>query len=162
MPLSPHGTRCAVSVPMDSPVPPESELRDWLRKLKADSGASYAAIAQAIGEEERTVKRWMPEKPAARVVVPRGDALLKLLDFFGVTISPPAPRAVALSLLGELRLVREEILHGSDEAAGEVSLESVDRHLQELGDRVSEAVRLLRVLAAAQVPGQAPGNEAAR
>lgn len=110
---------------------PESQLRDWLRHLKAESGASFAAIAQAIGEEERTVKRWMPDKATTKIVVPRGDALLRLLDFFGVTLTPPAPRAVALSLLGELRDLRAAIVEGGAEAAAP-GLRSIDSHLEAL------------------------------
>lgn len=117
---------------------PESELRDWLRHLKAQSGASYAAIAQAIGEEERTVKRWMPERADAKVVVPRGDALLRLLDFFGVTLTPPAPRAVALSLLGAIRELRTSI----EQARYEEILPKIadlDGRLAALADQADQA-----------------------
>lgn len=120
---------------------PESELRDWLRHLKAQSGASYAAIAQAIDEEERTVKRWMPERADAKVVVPRGDALLRLLDFFGVTLTPPAPRAVALSLLGELRELRESI----EQARHEELLPQIaelDRRLAALAEQADRTAAL--------------------
>jgi transcriptional regulator with XRE-family HTH domain len=120
------------------------ELRDWLRQLKAASGASYADIARAIGEEERTVKRWMPEK--GDPVVPRGDALLRLLDYFGVEVSPPAPRAMALSLMGELREVRETLarLEGREDGDDELSLRRLDHRLSEVVDLVVEALDLLR------------------
>lgn len=85
-----------------------TELRDWLRQLKDQADASYAEIARAIGEEERTVKRWMTgTKPS----VPAGDSLLRLLDFFGVKITPPPPRSIPLSLVGELRDLRNEVVH---------------------------------------------------
>lgn len=146
---------------MDAEHRPESELRDWLRDLKARSGASYADIARAIGEEERTVKRWMPEKPATKVVVPRGDALLKLLDFFGVTLEPPAPRAVALSIVGELREIRDAIARlAGDEEGEELSLRRLDRDLRELTGLVTEALALAR--AAAQPSTRQQAHEAAQ
>lgn len=79
------------------------ELRDWLRRLKEASGASYAEIARSIGEEERTVKRWMTSEAP---VVPRGDSLLRLLNFFGVELSSPAPDSAGASLMGEIRALR--------------------------------------------------------
>lgn len=120
---------------------PESELRDWLRHLKAESGASYAAIAQAIEEEERTVKRWMPERADAKVVVPRGDALLRLLDFFGVTLTPPAPRAVALSLLGEIRELRASIEQARHEELLP-KIAALDRRLEALAEQADRAAAL--------------------
>lgn len=122
-----------------------TELRDWLRTLKDASGASFADIARAIGEEERNVKRWMTKK--GEPVVPRGDALLRVLDYFGVALTPPAPRAVAMSLLGELREIREGIvrLEGAEEGADdELSLRRLDRRLNELVGLVTEALTLLR------------------
>ncbi|HVS86450.1 MAG TPA: hypothetical protein VHD91_12550 [Gaiellaceae bacterium] len=92
-------------------VPSDGEaLRDWLRHLKEQSGASYAEIARGIDEEERTVKRWMTGQNPA---IPRGDSLLRLLDFFGVTLSEPPPGAVVTSLSGELREIRNAIAHGA-------------------------------------------------
>lgn len=150
---------------------PESELRDWLRHLKAESGASYAAIAHAIDEEERTVKRWMPERPDAKVVVPRGDALLRLLDFFGVTLTPPAPRAVALSLLGELRDLRAAIDQARHEevlpriADLDRRLEALARQADEAGKTTARALDDLRATVeqlSERLPPQArPGQEAA-
>jgi transcriptional regulator with XRE-family HTH domain len=140
-----------------SEISPQSELRDWLRSLKDSSKASYREIAIAIGEEERTVKRWMTgDNPST----PAGDSLLRLLDYFGVTLTPPAPRAVAVSLMGELREVREDLarLEGVEGSDDELSLRRMDRRLTVLGDRVAEAVRLLRELAAQQSPDQAPGK----
>jgi transcriptional regulator with XRE-family HTH domain len=121
----------------------DRELADWLRGLKDASGASYADIGRAIGEEERTVKRWMPK--TGHPTVPSGDALLKLLDYFGVTLTPPAPRAVALSLMGELRELREAIVRlEGDEDSEELSLRRVGRDLREMSDLVTEALELLR------------------
>lgn len=103
---------CPSYVPMSpelaaAPSTPD-ELRDWLRHLKERSGASFAEIARSIGEEERTVKRWMT---GAQPVVPRGDSLLKLLDFFGVAISPPPPDAIGQSISGEVRALRNDLFH---------------------------------------------------
>lgn len=134
-----------------------SELRDWLRSLKDASKASYREIAIAIGEEERTVKRWMTgENPST----PGGDSLLRLLDYFGVTLTPPAPRAVAVSLMGELREVREDLarLEGAEGSGDELSLRRLDHRLTELGDLVAEAVRLLRERGEQRAPARAPGK----
>lgn len=118
-----------------------TELRDWLRGLKEQSGSSYADIARAIKEEERVVKRWMTgEKPS----VPRGDSLLRLLDYLGVTLTPPAPRQVALSLMGEIRDVQETLHRIESGADGSTrkSLPEIDRRLEELVDKVAEAIEL--------------------
>jgi transcriptional regulator with XRE-family HTH domain len=73
--------------------PTETEkLHEWLRALKDQSGLSFAAIAQAIGEEERNVKRWIPDK--AQPKVPLGDTMLRLLSALGVTLNPPPPETV--------------------------------------------------------------------
>lgn len=128
-------------------------LRDWLRELKKDSGASYADIARAIGEEERTVKRWMPERPTTKVTTPRGDTLLRLLDFFGVTLTPPAPRAVALSLMGELRELRHEIVHlrGAEGEAGSTSLLELERRLEALKETAADLQRVQKEMLANQL-----------
>lgn len=117
-------------------------LRDWLRELKDQSQASFADIARGIGEEQRTVKRWMTVE--GKPTVPGGDALLQLLDYFGVTLEPPAPRAVALSLMGEIREVQEAVrrFEARQEAAVEM-LPEFDRRLEELAESVAEAIELL-------------------
>lgn len=117
------------------------ELRDWLHALKEQSGASYADIARAIDEDDRVVKRWMT---GAKPSTPRGDSLLRLLDYLGVTIEPAAPRAVALSLMGEIRDVQASLrrLEGRQEEAVEM-LPEFDRRLEELAESVAEAIELL-------------------
>lgn len=92
---------------MTEPALLASEWREWLRELKDSSGVSYADIARSIGEDERLVKKWMPE--TGEPVMPRGEAMLKLLDFFGVTMTPPLPKDVAGTLTGDLRVIRSEI-----------------------------------------------------
>ena len=140
-----------------------SELRDWLRSLKEAAGnPSFAQIAEAIDEDERVVKRWMTVD--AKPSIPRGDALLRLLDYFDVRLTPPAPRAVALSLMGEIRDVQETVrrLESGSAGDGRISLPEIDRRLEQLVDRVAEAIELLKPLAdrpaldgASQKPGKA-------
>lgn len=119
-------------------------LRDWLRELKGQSGASFADIARAIGEEERTVKRWMPGN--GRATVPSGDALLRLLDYFGVKMTPPAPRELALSLMGEIRDVQATLRRLESGEGGErrLSLPEIDTRLEALADGVATALELLQ------------------
>jgi transcriptional regulator with XRE-family HTH domain len=126
------------------------ELRGWLRDLKDQSGSSFSDIARAIGEEERVVKRWMTV--AAKPSIPRGDALLRLLDYFDVKLTPPAPRDVALSLMGEIREVQETVrrLESGSDGAERKSLPEIDQRLEKLVDEVAEAVELLKPLAARQ------------
>lgn len=141
--------------------PPQTAdaLRDWLRQLKHESGASFPDIARAIGEDERTVKRWMPE--AGRPVTPSGDTLLRLLDYFGVTLDPPTPRKIALSLMGEIRDVRETLhrLERGQNGDGPVTLPEIDHRLESLTDEVEELVRLLTPNEARRRP---PGASTAR
>jgi hypothetical protein len=127
------------------------ELRDWLRSLKEDAGnPSFAQIAAAIEEDDRVVKRWMTVD--ATPSIPRGDALLRLLDYFGVKLTPPAPRDVALSLMGEIREVQETVrrLESGSDGAERKSLPEIDQRLEKLVDEVAEAVELLKPLAARQ------------
>lgn len=129
------------------------ELRDWLRSLKEQSGASYADIARAIGEEERVVKRWMT---GAKPSVPRGDSLLRLLDYLNVRIEPPAPRTLALSLMGEIREIQEGLRRSEarqEKVLGSV-LPEIDRRLEGLVDKVAETIELLSQLEADRQPGR--------
>lgn len=151
-------------------IPADAEaLRDWLRELKEQAGVSYADIARAIGEEERTVKRWMTGDTPS---VPRGDALLRLLDFFGVVLEPAAPDQIARSISGELRALRNEIVHARDTArtaSDKVSPTGIERRLQALEAKVDEAAQdvaeaLARLAAGidellARLPGEAPGTQ---
>lgn len=117
----------------------------WLYGLKEQSGASYADIARAIGEEERVIKRWMTgTKPS----IPRGDSLLRLLDYFGVELTPPAPRRLATSLMGEIRDVQETLrrLESGAEAGERKSLPEIDSRLEDLVGQVAEVAELLRPL----------------
>ena len=93
--------------------PPSSaqQLRDWLRKLKEASELSYSDISRSIGDEQRNVKRWM-DPSADKPTTPMGDALLRTLDTLGVTVEPPPPAAVSLSLAGEVREIRKVVTDG--------------------------------------------------
>lgn len=90
------------------------------------------------------MKRWMTAE--GKPTIPSGDALLRLLDYFGVTLEPPAPRAVALSLMGEIRGVQETVRRlGSDEGGnGDVTLPRIDARLEELAESVAEVLELLK------------------
>lgn len=175
MPLAARGIQCRGFVPMTDPIEIPTDptaLRDWLRGLKQTSGASYAAIAQAIGEEERTVKRWMTSDAPT---VPRGDALLRLLDFFGVVMTPSPPASIAASLTGELRALREEITAVRDrnralhDADSQTDTDRVLARLRALEAKVDgaaqDAAEALARLAAgidelsARLPGAEPGTQ---
>lgn len=135
-------TRC-VTVPDRAP-DTAAALRDWLRELKEQSGASFADIASGTGEKERNLKRWL--KAEGTPTTPGGDSLLRILSYFGVTLEPPAPRAVALSLMGEIRDVQERVRHlQSDEGdEGNVTLPLIDSRLEELAESVAEVLELLK------------------
>lgn len=111
------------------------EWREWLRELKETSGASYADIARSIDEDERLVKKWMPE--TGEPVMPRGEALLKLLDFFGVKMTPPPPRSISGSLTGEIRSIQSLILQRQDRLA------AVETKLDEGQQRTAESLAKL-------------------
>lgn len=138
-----------------------AELRDWLRGLKEETGASYADIARGVGEDERVVKRWMTGKQPS---VPRGDSLLRLLDYFGVSINPAAPRATALSLMGEIRAVQVALRHleSGEGGEGRRTLPDIDRRLEELADQVAEVAKLLKPLVVQQQRPEGAGKPAKR
>jgi len=143
----------------------EQALRDWLRELKERSGASYRKIGLAIGESPRNVSRWMS---AEDPVTPGGDKLLRLLDFFGVRLTPPAPRAVALSLMGELRELREELLRlrGTEAEDEPASLADVELRLRALQATAEDLKRMQKEMLANQasalelMTGNLRGDEA--
>lgn len=135
MPLAERDTEGASSVPdvVNDPLESASGLRDWLRDLKEASGLSFAAIGQAIGEEERNVKRWMTV--TGRPVVPGGDVLLRLLTALGVRFEPAPPEPLR-ALTAQIAELREMVA-------------SIDGWIEELGeaeggelDQMSTAVRL--------------------
>lgn len=136
------------------------DLRGWLRGLKDQSGASFADIARGIGEEERTVKRWMAAD--GKVTVPPGDKMIRLLDYFGVKLTPPAPRSVALSLLGEIRDVQETVHRLESGPSGETrsSLPEIEGRLERLVDEVAEAVELLSLLVKRRGPSAVERKQA--
>lgn len=82
----------SLRMPLEPPVDAR-ELGDWFRALKEQSGLSFAAIARELGEEERNVKRWMPE--TGQPTVPSGDVVLRLITVLGVKMIPPPPVSVA-------------------------------------------------------------------
>lgn len=120
------------------------EIRDWLRALKKDSGLSFAQIAEAIGEDERNVKRWMTV--SNEPVLPRGDVVLKLLSALGVTLTPPAPGSV-LALNAQLQRVTQFLVEADHliEEAKAVDADpssetaSIDDRLRALEDTVETA-----------------------
>lgn len=120
------------------------EIADWLRTLKDESGLSFAAIAQAVGEEQRNVTRWMPDK--GRVVIPGGASLLRLLSALGVRLEPPAPdtakavnakieelRVIVDRIDQMLQVLRSEEVEGGAGSSGQLR---VAAHLQALEDAV--------------------------
>lgn len=150
--------------PQREPAMPAREWALWLRQLKEQSGASYADIARSIDEDERLVKKWMPE--TGDPVMPRGEAMLKLLDFFGVTLSPPPPNTAPISLLGDLRKIHTEaadlrVIAGSNQGR----LESLERQLDVGQQKTAESLAKL-ALAIDELSdllrGQEPGSQGKR
>lgn len=120
--------------PMDLPTTAE-ELRDWFRELKDASGLSFRAIAEAIGEEERNVKRWMTVD--ATPSIPSGDIVLRLITALGVTITPPPPASARglNSLVWELRATLGEVdslLDTARRVAARLALQQVGESAEEL------------------------------
>jgi transcriptional regulator with XRE-family HTH domain len=127
------------------------ELADWLRDLKQKSGLSYAAIAREIGEDERNVKRWMPETGEPNI--PSGDVVLRLLVALGVMFDPPLPMSVApmqLRLreiekgLGELieqLSAEDQAAHEEESAEGRPNL---DRRLEEVAEVAAENFEIVK------------------
>lgn len=81
-------------VPQDA-----AALRDWLRELKDESQLSFEQIGQSIGEEARSVKRWL--RASGNPTLPSGDVILRLLSALGVTFQPSPPR--------QMKAVNEQI-----------------------------------------------------
>jgi transcriptional regulator with XRE-family HTH domain len=118
-----------------------TDLRDYLRSLKDAAGLSFADLAEATGEEERTVKRWFEREPK----VPRGDALLRLLGALGVRVEP-APDGYPGAVNAELRALRNMIAHAADllrqgSGADAERIAALERRLEELGETVETVAK---------------------
>ena len=140
------------------------ELRDYLRRLKDEAGLSFASIAAAIGEDERTVKRWFELKDPK---VPRGDALLRLLPALGVRVEP-SPDGAPQPINIELRELRNIVAHAAAlieqraaEGADPEAFQAMTHHLRELAETVDGLAQTVTALQG-QVESLASSGAAAR
>ena len=103
-------------------------LRGWLKQLREDAGLSQEQAGEAVGVDEREIRRWENEN------APGGVRLLKLLSAYGVTFTPSPPEEVPVSFTAEIKRLRKEL---SDHGISSAFAPSTD-HLTERERRILE------------------------
>jgi transcriptional regulator with XRE-family HTH domain len=113
----------------------QSELGDWLRRLRTKSGLTQAEAGNAVGVEARSIRRWENSGD-----VPGGITLIRLLEAYGVKI-PGAPHTAPRAINAELAEIRTELQQLRQDAQG--------------GQLLGVIEQLITLIAEQQTPGPA-------